>query len=218
MMFDLCDAQCVDGSGGYGGGPGFGYCEDMFSASCGWPGGGPVYFAPPGSTGGGSPAPPCDDINVLLPSSGAGYITKAGNQLYGRPAIITEIEDLAALWSEDYPGQTLSIVEISAQGGGVLPPHVGTGHASGTAVDIRPLRTDGLPLPTSINDATYSHDATSNLVSFIKGNANSFSQFVNLNFIQFNDPNINTVHDRKGVHTHDNHLHLDFTDTEPCVN
>jgi peptidoglycan hydrolase-like protein with peptidoglycan-binding domain len=86
--------------------------------------------------------------------------------------------------------------DLSFEQGGAISPH--KTHTSGHHADLRPLRTDKNPAPTSIGDPTYDRDATRVLVESLQAQPA-------VNQILFNDSEIPGV---KHWPAHDNHLHI----------
>lgn len=137
---------------------------------------------------------------VLLPqTSGNGYYSyePAANQ-YGTSATIQAVLDVGRQWRQNQPGLPFWVGDISLQGGGKMPGH--NTHQHGTDVDLRPLRTDGRPLPVTIHDSAYSREQTELLVR-------AFLTHGNVKNVLFNDTSIPGVIQWPG---HDNHLHVNM--------
>jgi RHS repeat-associated protein len=145
-------------------------------------------------------------IDTKVPQSGFGFYSYAnpGAAGYGRPWVVNHLTTFAGIWRES-GGAPIGIGDISWAGGGSMQP-LHKGHTDGQKVDVRPMRVDGKPLPTNINDPNYSRAETARLIQ-------SLSQVPGVKGIIFNDRSIPGLqHDRPGVHTHDNHLHVIFSE------
>ena len=109
------------------------------------------------------PGEGCDDVETLLPGSGAEYYTYGpANHRYGTENVIEIIEGVAALWSARNDDILIGIGDISLEGGGRTRRHAS--HTLGIDVDFRPLRQDHQGAPVTIFDAAYDRDLTSDLI------------------------------------------------------
>jgi hypothetical protein len=135
-----------------------------------------------------------------LPQGGTvGYYSySAGSRQWGTEKTIESLKSVASQFATKKPGVNIGIGDISFRLGGKMSPH--DSHQKGKNVDIRPLRTDGLQEPVSIDDDEYSHDDTKLLVEQLLADANVKS-------ILFNDKKIPKVTYYQGHH---NHLHVNF--------
>jgi peptidoglycan hydrolase-like protein with peptidoglycan-binding domain len=159
-------------------------------------------------------SPPTDGdtthINVQLPRGGPGFIIKSGSPAvhqFGTERTIRRFMAFAAEWitrGGEFPIRT---GEISQKGGGLYPPHHGSGHSNGIAVDIGLFRKDRQNVPTNIHDPDYDRQLTQRLVT-------ALDQSPLVSMIIINDPQIiagkKLHHDRAGLHVHDNHIHAEF--------
>jgi hypothetical protein len=134
---------------------------------------------------------------VQLPADGEGYYIYASrDKQWGTPATVQSVRTLAANLKK--AGIEIGIGNMSYANGGKMEPH--KSHRRGIDVDIRPLRTDGTRQPVVITDAAYSRDSTRKVVEELHKDAN-------LEYIFFNDKNIEGVREWPG---HNNHLHVRF--------
>jgi hypothetical protein len=94
-------------------------------------------------------------------------------------------------------------------GGGDYNRHLGSGHAGGRIIDIRPMTItggSGDTARTNITDPNYSRDLTNELVQGLMST-------MAVERILFNDTQINNVKSSPG---HDNHLHVVFRSGAGC--
>ncbi len=144
------------------------------------------------------------EVDTLLPEFGRGFATfnrdTGGADQFGRAATILAIQTLGAAWAEthDFP---IFVGDISRKGGGAFPPH--SSHKDGRDVDVRPFRHNGQAGATHIDDPSYDHALTRELVVLIKSRFPATT-------ILFNDARL--VADRLTTRfpQHDNHLHVRF--------
>lgn len=160
-------------------------------------------------------SPPTDGdakrVEVLLPRGGAGFIVKSGSPAvhqYGTQRTIHRLLAIANEWITQNGEQPIRVGEISKLGGGIYPPHVGSGHSYGIAVDIGLFRKDKRNDPTNYHDPSYDQKLTQKLVTILDK-----SPYVSK--IIFNDPQVKgskkLIRDRQGRRpVHHNHLHIEF--------
>jgi peptidoglycan hydrolase-like protein with peptidoglycan-binding domain len=159
-------------------------------------------------------SPPTDGdatrINVQLPRGGPGFIIKSGSSAvhqFGTERTIRRFMAFASEWITKGGEFPLRTGEISKLGGGLYPPHIGSGHSNGIAVDIGLFRRDRENVPTNIHEPSYDRALTQRLITVLDE-----SPLVSL--MIFNDPQIKASkklhHDRAGVNVHDNHIHAEF--------
>jgi peptidoglycan hydrolase-like protein with peptidoglycan-binding domain len=143
-------------------------------------------------------------VETLLPAAGPGFETYLrganGRHQFGRAATITALRALGKAWSPLHPEIPFQVGHISLKGGGDFPPH--KSHRTGNDVDVRPLRTDGLLSPVTIDDAMYSHTLTREFVQLVKQRHPDTTIF-------FNDRRL-VGSMTQAATGHHNHLHLRF--------
>jgi peptidoglycan hydrolase-like protein with peptidoglycan-binding domain len=144
------------------------------------------------------------EIDTVLPEAGKGFATfnrePGGVDQVGRASTILAIQTVGAAWAETHTFP-IFVGDISRKGGGAFPPH--SAHKNGREVDMRLFRHNGAPGATNINDASYDHALTRELVLLIR---NTFPQVS----ILFNDPLLVGDQLTKRFEGHDNHLHVRF--------
>ncbi len=144
------------------------------------------------------------EIDTVLPESGRGFATfnrePDGRDQVGLASTILAIQTIGAAWADrhDFP---IFVGDISRRGGGSFPPH--SAHKNGREVDVRPFRHNGQPGATNINDPSYDHALTRELVLVVR---EKFPQVT----ILFNDPLLVGDGLTKRFAGHDNHLHVRF--------
>ncbi|HEV3470439.1 MAG TPA: peptidoglycan-binding protein [Pyrinomonadaceae bacterium] len=157
-----------------------------------------------------------DDTNVdtvLEPTSGPGYTVynreSGGSDQFGTAQTINAMKALAAEWALTQGRPLIQYGDISRRGGGRFfnannpqkSDHAT--HRDGRAVDLRPMRKDGLLAPTEINHASYDPGMTKQLVLLIRAKFPKAS-------VLFNDPKLVAQGLTKRVTGHHNHLHIQF--------
>jgi peptidoglycan hydrolase-like protein with peptidoglycan-binding domain len=144
-------------------------------------------------------------IDTVLPESGRGFTTfnrePGGADQVGVASTILAIQTIGAAWASTHDC-TIFVGDISRRGGGSFPPH--SAHKDGRDVDMRPFRHHGEPGPTNINEPSYDHALTRELVVLIR------QKFVAA-MILFNDPLLVADGLTRRFAGHDNHLHVRFT-------
>ena len=177
------------------------------------------------SSSGGTESPPVKTtppqvgpISTRIPSSGPGYYTycprnpceNPDDRQFGTSQTIDSITEIAGNWNNANPnGPRIGIGDISLQGGGAFKNVDGTQahstHRDGKDVDIRPLRKDGMELPTNIADSSYDRELTRALLNTIRENPNVVR-------VLFNDEIL--IGEGLSAYSagHGNHLHIDFRD------
>jgi peptidoglycan hydrolase-like protein with peptidoglycan-binding domain len=144
------------------------------------------------------------EVDTVLPERGRGFATfnreAGGTDQVGRASTILAIQTLGAFWADTH-AFPIFVGDISRKGGGTFPPH--SSHKEGRDVDLRPFRHNGEPGGTHINDPSYDHSLTRELVTLIKG------QFPQARIL-FNDPLLVKDGLTKKFAEHDNHLHVHF--------
>jgi peptidoglycan hydrolase-like protein with peptidoglycan-binding domain len=144
-------------------------------------------------------------IDVVLPDKGIGYVTynrePGGRDQVGRASTIRSIEALGEAWEDKHPGNPLAVGDISRKGGGPFPPHAT--HKDGRDVDLRPLTNNGIPAPTNIGAANYSHARTRELILLVR-------ELFEIETIFFNDPLIIKEGLSRHAKGHHNHVHVRF--------
>ncbi len=148
------------------------------------------------------------DLDASYSYDNEGKMTSTSlDHLFGTPGVIDLLQIIASVWHHAYPDIDIGFGPISLEGGGDM------GHKShkvGVDVDVRPLRKDGKPLPTSIFLSSYSRDLTASLIgSFFYLNA----FLTQVKVIFFNDSSISDVTRSDG---HNDHFHVRFTDWVSC--
>lgn len=144
-------------------------------------------------------------VDTVLPEAGRGFTTfnrePGGADQFGLASTILAIQSIGAAWAETH-SFPIFVGDISRKGGGSFPPH--SSHKDGRDVDVRPFRHNGEPGATNINDASYDHALTRELVLLVR------QEFADV-AILFNDKLL--VRDRltKPFAGHDNHLHVRFS-------
>ncbi len=184
------------GSGGGGGGPLLGICEDRYLGTELLPK--PLICALLGA--GGAAFQELKDENcdwAELPESGEGFESYASpDERWGRKVVIDALIEIARRWNISHPGQPIGI-------GGILRLTT-PGHRRGDDVDIRPMRATGSGL-TNIHSANYSRELTAQLIKLFRDV--SQDRRLTLGTIFFNDTTISGVTSLAG---HDNHFHVDW--------
>ena len=144
-------------------------------------------------------------VDTVLPESGRGFATfnrePGGADQFGRASTILAIQTIAAEWAETHTFP-VTVGDISRKGGGPFPPHAS--HKDGRDVDFRPFRHDGQPGATNINDPSYDHGLTRELVVLIR---RRFTDIV----VFFNDGILIGDGLTRRAAGHDNHLHVRFS-------
>jgi tetratricopeptide (TPR) repeat protein/energy-coupling factor transporter ATP-binding protein EcfA2 len=141
-------------------------------------------------------------INAQLPPEGPGYsiFNNDTAHVYGRPATIEFVRNVAAAMVARRPGIKLIIGDISLRGGGPFPPH-GLDHQDGREVDIWPVTNNGVAEPTNIYAPNYSRDLTTELIKLIRQtNPNAV--------VYFDDPPLITAGLVQGTLDHNNYMHV----------
>lgn len=134
---------------------------------------------------------------VQLTPDGQGYYLYSNqDRCWGTPSTVLSIRNLAAALVR--AGIVIGVGDMSFAQGGRMPPH--GSHRRGLDVDIRPQRTDEQRFPVNITDPMYSRERTRAVVTELHKDEN-------LDFIFFNDNNIQGVRFWEGHH---NHLHVRF--------
>jgi peptidoglycan hydrolase-like protein with peptidoglycan-binding domain len=143
-------------------------------------------------------------VDTVLPAEGRGFRTfnrePGGADQFGRAVTILAIQTLGAAWAQTHP-MPIFVGDISRKGGGTFPPH--SAHKDGRDVDLRPFRHNGEAGATNINDPSYDHALTRELVVLARA---KFSDLA----ILFNDKILVTDGLTKPFAGHDNHLHFRF--------
>ena len=143
-------------------------------------------------------------IDTVWPQAGRGFTTfnrePGGADQVGLASTILAIQTLGVSWAatHDFP---IFVGDISRRGGGSFPPH--SAHKDGRDVDVRPFRHHGEPGPTNINEPSYDHALTRELVVLIR---QKFTDAA----ILFNDPLLVADGLTRRFAGHDNHLHVRF--------
>jgi len=144
------------------------------------------------------------EVDTVLPEAGRGFSTFnreiGGADQVGLAATILAIQTIGAVWAETH-NFPIFVGDISRKGGGTFPPH--SAHKDGRDVDLRPFRHNGAPGATNINEASYDHALTRELVLLIR---EKFPQVR----ILFNDPLLIRDELTRRFAGHDNHLHVRF--------
>ena len=144
---------------------------------------------------------PTPGIHPYIPSSST-VPTSSTDHQYGTSATNQSVVNLGNRRQARYPnGPRIGIGDISLQGGAETDPH--SGHRNGTTVDIRPMLTTGAEVAVGayeLNDA-YDRQRTQELVDEIRKDPN-------VDFILFNDPQIQGV--SASDSSHNNHLHVQY--------
>ncbi|WP_158711525.1 penicillin-insensitive murein endopeptidase [Streptomyces xylophagus] len=146
-------------------------------------------------------------IAYQLPEHGLG-VRATGRPAYrfGRPETARALLAVGAAWHRAHPqGPVLDIRDIGRNGGGPLPGHVS--HRLGLDVDIRPVKADRRPGPTTWRHPSYSRALTQELVDLLRSNG-----VLPVHAIFFNDPEVRGVRPLKN---HDDHLHVRFAPPPP---
>jgi hypothetical protein len=145
------------------------------------------------------------EVDTVLPDSGRGFATFnreiGGADQFGRASTILAIQSIGAAWAETHTFP-IFIGDISRKGGGSFPPH--SSHKDGRDVDMRPFRHNGQPGATNINDPSYGHGLTRELVLLVR------QKFRDLTIL-FNDKLLVKDGLTKPFAGHDNHLHVRFS-------
>ena len=139
-------------------------------------------------------------LHLLPQQSGFGYYPYSPlHRQYATQKTVQTIVEVARSFRFNEPGVVLlGVGDISFAKGGLMHPH--HTHQHGTNADLRPLRSDGKPIPVTIHDPSYSRARTAILVA-------SLLAHHNVKRILFNDSSIRGVHPFAG---HDNHLHVEM--------
>jgi peptidoglycan hydrolase-like protein with peptidoglycan-binding domain len=143
-------------------------------------------------------------VDTVLPEAGRGFATfnrePGGSDQVALASTILAIQTIGAAWAETH-AFPIFVGDLSRKGGGAFPPH--SAHKDGRDVDLRPFRHNGQPGATNINDPSYDHALTRNLVLLIR---QTFPQVK----VLFNDPLLVGDGVTKPFAGHDNHLHVRF--------
>jgi len=143
-------------------------------------------------------------VDTVLPEAGRGFVTfnrePGGPDQVGLASTILAIQTVGAAWAETH-AFPIFVGDISRRGGGSFPPHAA--HKDGRDVDLRPFRHNGQPGATNINEPSYDHALTRELVVLIR---QGFPQVT----VLFNDPLLIVDGLTKRFEGHDNHLHVRF--------
>jgi peptidoglycan hydrolase-like protein with peptidoglycan-binding domain len=144
-------------------------------------------------------------VDTLLPVAGRGFTTfnrdPGGADQFGRASTVLAIQTLGAAWAETH-SVPIFVGDISRKGGGAFSPH--SSHKDGRDVDLRPFRHNGEPGATNINDPSYDHALTRELVVLVG------RKFADVRIL-FNDRALVTDGLTKPFAGHDNHLHVRFS-------
>jgi peptidoglycan hydrolase-like protein with peptidoglycan-binding domain len=144
-------------------------------------------------------------VDTVLPVSGRGFTTfnrePGGADQFGRASTILAIQSIGAAWANTH-SFPIFVGDVSRNGGGPFPPH--SSHKDGRDVDLRPFRHNGEPGATNINDPSYDHALTRELVVLVR------QKFPDVGIL-FNDPLLVTVDLTRPFVGHDNHLHVRFS-------
>lgn len=145
------------------------------------------------------------DVNVLLPAMGDGWTSyhrgRHGENQWGTRQTIAKVLRLAYYWHMLHPDLPVQIGHISKHWGGPFHPH--KQHASGFDVDIRPFRTDGLSLPTTVWETAYAEPVTHEFVRLLHKVGKPL-------LVVWNDPHsLRAGLSIEGPH-HNDHLHVRF--------
>jgi peptidoglycan hydrolase-like protein with peptidoglycan-binding domain len=144
-------------------------------------------------------------VDTVLPESGRGFATfnrePGGADQVGLASTILALQSLGAAWSERHTFPFF-VGDISRKGGGAFPPH--SSHKDGRDVDLRPFRHNGEPGATNIDDPTYDHALTRELVVLIR------EQFPRVTIL-FNDKVLVRDSLTRSFPGHHNHLHVRFS-------
>lgn len=150
---------------------------------------------------------------VLEPTSGPGYTVynreAGGVDQFGTALTVNALKALAAEWALTQGRPLIQYGDISRRGGGrffnaknpKLSDHAT--HRDGRAVDIRPMRKDGLLAPTEVNHSSYDPAMTKQLVLLIR-------QMFPKASVLFNDTKLIDQGLTKRAPGHHNHLHIQF--------
>jgi peptidoglycan hydrolase-like protein with peptidoglycan-binding domain len=145
------------------------------------------------------------EVDTVLPDSGRGFATFnreiGGADQFGRASTILAIQSIGAAWAENHTFPFF-VGDISRKGGGSFPPH--SSHKDGRDVDVRPFRHNGQPGATNINDPSYDHSLTRELVVLARQTFRDLT-------ILFNDKLLVRDGLTKPFAGHDNHLHVRFS-------
>jgi peptidoglycan hydrolase-like protein with peptidoglycan-binding domain len=143
-------------------------------------------------------------VDTVLPATGRGFTTfnrePGGIDQFGLASTILSIQTLGAAWAETH-AFPIFVGDISRKGGGAFPPH--SAHKDGRDVDLRPFRHGGEPGATNINDPSYDHALTRELVVVIRRLFPGVA-------ILFNDALLIGDGLTRQFAGHDNHLHVRF--------
>jgi hypothetical protein len=118
----------------------------------------------------------------------------------GLASTILAVQTIGAAWASTHDCP-IFVGDISRRGGGSFPPH--SAHKDGRDVDVRPFRHHGEPGPTNINEPSYDHSLTRELVVLIR------QKFTDATIL-FNDSLLVTDGLTRRFAGHDNHLHVRF--------
>ena len=144
-------------------------------------------------------------VDTVLPVSGRGFTTfnrePGGADQFGRASTILAIQSIGAAWADTH-SFPIFVGDISRNGGGLFPPH--SSHKDGRDVDLRPFRHNGEPGATNINDPSYDHALTRELVVLVR------QMFPDVGVL-FNDALLVTDGLTRPFAGHDNHLHVRFS-------
>lgn len=143
-------------------------------------------------------------VDTVLPESGRGFTTfnrePGGADQFGLASTVFAIQLVAAAWADTH-AFPIAVGDMSRKGGGRFPPH--SSHKDGRDVDVRPFRHGGAPGPTNVNDPSYDHALTRELVVLIREKFPSVT-------ILFNDKVLIRDGLTRPFAGHDNHLHVRF--------
>ncbi|MEO7494053.1 MAG: penicillin-insensitive murein endopeptidase [Massilia sp.] len=118
-----------------------------------------------------------------------------GAYQYAHPLVMTTILRVAFEW-QAIDKRRMGVGDISLAGGPVTPDHAS--HRSGLAVDIRPLRKDGLEDPVKWWEREYDKEGTAKLIKL-------FRTLAPVVTVLFNAPGIPFLTKYPG---HDDHFHV----------
>lgn len=145
--------------------------------------------------------------------------TKLSYDQVGTKETIENIRDISREWNKLYPDNPLEIGDISLPGGVDTSDH--DGHQNGKIVDVRPIRTDDKH-GVSGNDGgslryyekeKYDQKKTKEIITLIlKKYPKARIRFNDRKLIDQLPPELQArmKPDKQGVHTHDNHFHIEF--------
>jgi penicillin-insensitive murein endopeptidase len=133
----------------------------------------------------------------------AGQPGTTADAQWGEPKTIGVIQSVADQMAMGKKFTPFGVGNISLKGGqSFRRDH--KEHDVGNRVDVRPVRRDGAPLPTTYLSPDYDRAATQGLIG-------AFLATGQVDKLYFNDPDIGiegVTPDPDGVKTHDNHFHV----------